>query len=117
MTSAGSDAFERALWPVVGAFGLEVVDSEQAGRTLRVIVEGDRPLDLDRIAEVSAAVSAFLDERPDLAPLHRYELEVSSPGSNVGCAAPRISPDRSDNVSPCAPSPPRPENAAPKARS
>ena len=80
MTSAGSDAFERALWPVVGAFGLEVVDSEQAGRTLRVIVEGDRPLDLDRIAEVSAAVSAFLDERPDLAPLHRYELEVSSPG-------------------------------------
>ncbi len=80
MTSGGPDALERALAPVVGAFGLAVVDCERAARTLRVIVEGDRPLDLDRIAEVSAAVSVFLDERPELAPSHRYDLEVSSPG-------------------------------------
>lgn len=66
--------------PIVAAFGLEVVDTEHAGGTLRVIVEGDGPIDLDRLAEVSGTVSAFLDERPELAPSHRYELEVSSPG-------------------------------------
>jgi ribosome maturation factor RimP len=80
MTSGGPDALERALSPVVGAFGLEVVDTEHSGGTLRVTVEGGEPIDLDRLARVSAAVSAFLDERPDLAPNHRYELEVSTPG-------------------------------------
>jgi ribosome maturation factor RimP len=80
MASGGSDALERALAPVVGAFGLEVVDTEVAGGTLRVVVEGGQPIDLDRLAEVSAAVSSMLDERPELAPKHRYELEVSSPG-------------------------------------
>jgi ribosome maturation factor RimP len=76
----GSDALERALAPVVGAFGLEVVDTEIAGGTLRVVVEGGEPIDLDRLAQVSAAVSVMLDERSELAPNHRYELEVSSPG-------------------------------------
>jgi ribosome maturation factor RimP len=73
-------ALERALVPVVEAFGLELLDSENAGGTLRVVVEGESPLDLDRLAEVSQAVSAFLDAHPELAPNHRYELEVSTPG-------------------------------------
>lgn len=74
------DALERALSPVVGTIGLEVLDTEQAGRTLRVVVDGTERLDLDRLAEVAQAVSSFLDEHPDLAPRRSYELEVSSPG-------------------------------------
>jgi ribosome maturation factor RimP len=74
------DPLERALAAVVSGFGLEILDTEHTGRTLRVIVDSGGPLDLDRLAEVSAAVSALLDERPELAPGHGYDLEVSSPG-------------------------------------
>lgn len=80
MTSGSPDALERALSPVVGAFGLEVIDIERSGGILRVVVDGAEPIDLDRIAQVSAAVSGLLDDQPGLAPSHRYELEVSSPG-------------------------------------
>lgn len=74
------DALERALEPVVGLFGCEVVDTERVGRTVRIIVDGTSALNLDRLAEISQAVSSLLDERPDLAPSDRYELELSSPG-------------------------------------
>lgn len=79
-TSGSPDGLERALAAVVGAFGLEVIDTEHCGRIVRVIVEGDAPIDLDRLAEVSKAVSEHLDAHPELVPEHRYELEVSSPG-------------------------------------
>ena len=80
MTSGVPDALERALTPVVGAFGLEVIDIERSGGTLRVVVDCAEPIDLDRLSQVSAAVSGLLDDEPGLAPSHRYELEVSSPG-------------------------------------
>jgi len=74
-----ADDLERALSAVVGTRRHELVDLELAGGILRVTVEGGA-LDLDELAEVSRLVSAMLDDRADLAPLGRYELEVTSPG-------------------------------------
>jgi ribosome maturation factor RimP len=76
----GADEFERALSVIVAGCGGELVDVESAGGVLRVTVEGDGGPDLDDLAEMSRVISAWLDERADLAPVGRYELEVSSPG-------------------------------------
>ena len=71
---------ERAIGSVVESRGHDLVDVELAGGVLRVTVERDGGLDLDELAAVSRLVGALLDERSDLAPSGRYELEVSSPG-------------------------------------
>lgn len=70
--------------PVVGSAGydLEELVVTPAGRrsVVRVVVDRDRGVTLDDIAEVSRAVSAVLDENDgDLGPAP-YVLEVSSPG-------------------------------------
>ena len=75
-----ADELERAIASVVESAGHELVDVESGGGVLRVTVERDASLDLDDLAEVSRLVSALLDERADVAPAGRYELEVSSPG-------------------------------------
>jgi ribosome maturation factor RimP len=74
-----SDRVRAVVGPVLAALGLELVDVEQAGATVRVLV--DRPeggIDLDTVAAASEAVSAALDQH-DPVP-GRYTLEVSSPG-------------------------------------
>jgi ribosome maturation factor RimP len=66
--------------PLLAEQGLEVVDVEQPGATLRITVdrvEGGG-IDLETIANASEVVSAALD-RADPIP-GRYTLEVSSPG-------------------------------------
>lgn len=76
----------QALWRVIepwlAAEGLELDDLELAGagrgRTLRVAVDAEAGLDLDRLAEVSEGISRLLDGRADLA--GPYQLEVTSPG-------------------------------------
>ncbi|MGP8065649.1 MAG: ribosome maturation factor RimP, partial [Acidimicrobiales bacterium] len=75
-----ADELERAIASVVESGGHELVDVESGGGVLRVTVERSANLDLDDLAKVSRFVSALLDERADLAPAGRYELEVSSPG-------------------------------------
>lgn len=74
-----------ALAPIVGAFGvdLEGVELKRAGRRtlVRVIIDRDGGVDLDLVAEVSAAISTALDD-PDLCDLvpGPFVLEVTSPG-------------------------------------
>jgi len=66
--------------PLLGERGLEVVDVEHSGATLRITVdrvEGGS-IDLETVARASEVVSAVLD-RADPIP-GRYTLEVSSPG-------------------------------------
>ena len=66
--------------PLLAEQGLEVVDVEQPGATLRITVdrvEGGG-IDLEAVAGASEVVSAVLD-RADPIP-GRYTLEVSSPG-------------------------------------
>ena len=79
-SAVAADELERAIASVVESAGHELVDVESGGGVLRVTVERDASLDLDDLAEVSRLVSALLDERADVAPAGRYELEVSSPG-------------------------------------
>ena len=58
--------------------GLELVDLENRGRVLRVVVDRVGGVDLEGVAEATRVVSAALD-RADPVP-GRYTLEVSSPG-------------------------------------
>lgn len=89
---ASTDHLERLLAPTVAALGadLDAVELSTAGRrrVLRVIVDRDRDLTLDDIADVTRAVSRRLDtddamgERP-------YTLEVSSRGVDRPLTRPR----------------------------
>jgi len=66
------------LAPVVDALGLELVDVELTGATVRVTVDRDGGVDLDALADANRVVSGALDR---LDPIQsRYTLEVSSPG-------------------------------------
>jgi len=69
-----------ALSPAVRAAGLEIWDVERSGASVRVLVERPGGVDLDSISQLSAALSAILDQHDDLVPAGRYMLEVSSPG-------------------------------------
>ena len=77
---------EEHLWKVVepylAAEKLELDDLELTGRgralTLRVVVDGEGGLDLDRLAEVSRGLSRLLDSVSNLD--GPYQLEVTSPG-------------------------------------
>ena len=79
-------ATEEHIWKVVepylAAEKLELDDLELVGRgratTLRVVVDGEGGLDLDRIAEVSRGLSRLLDSVSDLD--GPYQLEVTTPG-------------------------------------
>jgi ribosome maturation factor RimP len=80
------------LEPVVAGLGydLEEVVAQRAGarQLLRIVVDGDGGVTLDDIAEVSQAVSAFLDETNPLGEA-AYDLEVTSPGVSRPLTLPR----------------------------
>jgi ribosome maturation factor RimP len=75
-----AEDLREALEPTVLAAGLSLWDVERSSSVVRVLVDRDGGLDLDAVSSISSAVSAFLDERPDLVPAGQYVLEVSSPG-------------------------------------
>jgi ribosome maturation factor RimP len=66
--------------PLLAEQGLEVVDVEHSGATLRVTVDraDDGRIDLETVARASEVVSAVLDRADPIS--GRYTLEVSSPG-------------------------------------
>lgn len=68
----------EAVAPVLGTLGVELVDVEHRGAVVRVVVDEGGGIGLDRVAEVTQAVSRALDEADPLP--GRYTLEVSSPG-------------------------------------
>jgi len=75
-----SERVRGLVEPVIVPLGLELVDVEHVGSTLRVSVDRPGGVDLDAISAASEAVSAVLDRAdPDPVP-GRYTLEVSSPG-------------------------------------
>ncbi|WP_369253886.1 ribosome maturation factor RimP [Geodermatophilus amargosae] len=79
--------------PVVGAAGydLEELVVTPAGRrsVVRVVVDRDRGVSLDDVAEVSRAVSAVLDEKDGDLGRAPYVLEVTSPGVDRPLTEPR----------------------------
>jgi ribosome maturation factor RimP len=76
-----------ALRPVVAdavgaaGFELETLDVQQAGRRalVKVVVDGEQGVELDKVAEISRAVAAVLDEHDHVLG-GPYTLEVTSPG-------------------------------------
>ena len=78
--------------PVVASLGfdLEDLDVQTAGRRRRVcvVIDRDGGVDLDGIAEVSAAVSQALDAS-DAMGEQPYTLEVTSPGVDRPLTLPR----------------------------
>jgi len=72
------DEVTETVAPVIGDLGALLVDVEHRGGVLRVVVDQDGGIGVERLAEVTRAVSQALDEADPL-PGH-YTLEVSSPG-------------------------------------
>jgi ribosome maturation factor RimP len=83
---------ERLLEPVVRAAGLDLesvrVGSGGRRRLLRVVVDADGGVDLDKIALVSREASARLDDTGAMGEAP-YTLEVSSPGVDRPLTQPR----------------------------
>jgi ribosome maturation factor RimP len=66
------------LTPVLVSMGLDLVDVEYGGATLRVVVDEPGRVTTDRLAKANRAISVLLDEHDPIP--GRYTLEVSSPG-------------------------------------
>jgi ribosome maturation factor RimP len=84
MSTTQSERLRELLEPLVTSQGLDLeeiaVDSVGRKRVLRVVVDSDTGADLDRIADVSHALSAKLDET-DAMGEGEYTLEVGTPGA------------------------------------
>ena len=91
MTSA--EQVKAVVEPVVRAAGcdLEDVDVRAAGRRqlVRVLVDADGGISLERVSEVSRAVSAAMDAADARLGFGAYVLEVSSPGVDRPLTLPR----------------------------
>ncbi len=64
--------------PLAEAASVELYDVEHAGGVVRVLVDSDEGIDLDKIAKLSRALGRVLDDHDVVS--GRYTLEVSSPG-------------------------------------
>ncbi|MFF4212670.1 ribosome maturation factor RimP [Streptomyces sp. NPDC001796] len=84
MSTTQSERLRGLLEPLVTSQGLDLeeiaVDSVGRKRVLRVVVDSDTGADLDKIADVSRALSAKLDET-DAMGEGEYTLEVGTPGA------------------------------------
>lgn len=92
MSAVSSDLLEPLVEPVVQGAGLDLeeIKVSQAGRRrlIRVIVDADGGVDLDRCADVSRLLSKVLDESSAVGD-DPYTLEVSSPGVSRPLTQPR----------------------------
>jgi ribosome maturation factor RimP len=76
-----AEGIRELVEPALAADGLELWDVEVSPRLIRILVDRPGGVDLDSLASLTSRVlSPLVDERPDLVPAGRYELEVSSPG-------------------------------------
>ncbi len=73
-----ADTVSELLAPVVATLGVELIDVEWVGSSLRVVVDEGDGITTDRLAEVNRLISPILDQHDPIP--GRYTLEVSSPG-------------------------------------
>jgi ribosome maturation factor RimP len=73
-----AETVAELLAPIIATLGVELIDVEWIGSSLRVVVDEDSGITTDRLAEVNRLISPILDQH-DPVP-GRYTLEVSSPG-------------------------------------
>jgi ribosome maturation factor RimP len=92
MASPSLTRLRELLEPVVlgAGYDLEDVSVTQAGRrsVVRIVVDSDRGIDLDAVADVSRVASTALDAA-DLLGEQSYVLEVTSPGVDRPLTEPR----------------------------
>ena len=90
MTDAAARLWE-VIEPYVAAEGIELDDLEVVGgnavSVVRVFIDADDPIDVDRIARISRGVSRLLDAADPFP--GAYTLEVSSPGLERTLRTPR----------------------------
>jgi ribosome maturation factor RimP len=90
--SAVAERVKQVLDPIVSdqGYDLEALEVQPAGRRrlLRVVVDGERGVDLDAVAALSRAMSAVLDETDAMGD-QPYLLEVTSPGVDRPLTQPR----------------------------
>jgi ribosome maturation factor RimP len=93
MESTPQDLLREVIEPLVVADGLdlEALDVSLVGRRrqVRVVVDSDDGVDLDRCAEISRSISEALDKHDDVLGQGSYTLEVSSPGVTRPLTLPR----------------------------
>jgi len=82
-----TDSVRAIVAPVLDPLGIELVDIEHRGVVLRVVVDEPGGIGLDRLGEVTLAVSRALDDADPIPA--RYTLEVSSPGVERPLRTPR----------------------------
>ncbi|MDQ6783635.1 MAG: hypothetical protein M3063_09375 [Actinomycetota bacterium] len=75
-----TDGLADLARPLLSQAGLQLWDIELGPSVVRILVDRGDGIDLDALSAAAAALSPLLDERDDLVPAGRYELEVSSPG-------------------------------------
>ncbi|MGB5757209.1 MAG: ribosome maturation factor RimP [Acidimicrobiales bacterium] len=78
MDSPVADRVSALLSPVVASVGVELLDVEWTGSTLRVVLDHEDGVTTDSLTKVNRLISPILDQH-DPVP-GRYTLEVSSPG-------------------------------------
>jgi ribosome maturation factor RimP len=92
MSSAARDLLRTVIEPLVDADGLDLEDLDVTlvgrRRRVRVVVDADGGVDLDRCAGLSRTISEALD-RHDVVGDEPYTLEVSSPGVSRPLSRPR----------------------------
>lgn len=84
-----AERLEGRIGPYLAAEDVELDDIEVlgGGKIVRVTVDAEEPLGVDRIAELSRAVSRLIDEEDPFS--GSYTLEVSSPGLERKLRRPR----------------------------
>ncbi len=75
-----TDSLAGLARPLLADAGLDLWDIEVGPSLVRILVDRPDGVDLDALSAATAALSPLLDEREDLVPAGRYDLEVSSPG-------------------------------------
>jgi ribosome maturation factor RimP len=89
--TAQHETLRGLIEPWLAAEQVELDDLEMVGtgkgRTLRILVDADGGVDIDRISELSLGISALLDAETDFD--EPYQLEVSSPGLERKLRVPR----------------------------
>lgn len=88
MSSIAQKLWDR-IDPYVAAEGIELDDVEilGGGQIVRVTVDSDEPVGVDRIAELSRGISRLIDADDPFK--NSYTLEVSSPGLERKLSRPR----------------------------
>jgi ribosome maturation factor RimP len=66
--------------PLLAAVGLELWDVEVGRALVRIMVDRPGGVDLAVLSEATRVLSPIFDQRDELVPAERYDLEISSPG-------------------------------------